>query len=72
MLIRVFLFMELESLAEALVALGCPAEKSREMASQLDKRARQLAEQKGRTYEEALTHLLSLMREGWAASGERS
>jgi hypothetical protein len=33
----------------------------------LDKRARQLAEQKGRTYEEAMTHLLQLMRQGWAA-----
>ena len=30
-------------------------------------RARQLAEQKGRSYEEALTHLLELMQQGWAA-----
>jgi hypothetical protein len=37
------------------------------MAAQLDKRARQLAGQKGRTYEEALTHLLTLMKQGWAA-----
>ena len=36
------------------------------MARQLDKRARQLADQKGRTYEEALLHLLSLMKQGWA------
>jgi cell division protein ZapA (FtsZ GTPase activity inhibitor) len=56
-------------LAQALVALGCPAEKSMEMASQLDKRARQLAEQKGQTYEEAMVHLLTLMRQGWAAQG---
>ena len=54
-------------LAEALAALGCPAEKTAEMAVQLDKRARQLAEQKGRTYEEALAHLLQLMKQGWAA-----
>lgn len=54
-------------LAQVLVALGCPQEKSLEMASQLDKRARQLAEQKNRSYEEALTHLLQLMKEGWAA-----
>ena len=54
-------------LAAALVALGCPQEKSAEMAAQLDKRARQLAEQKGRTYEEALIHLLQLMKQGWAA-----
>jgi hypothetical protein len=37
------------------------------MAAQLDKRARQLAEQKGRPYDEALQHLLALMRQGWAA-----
>ena len=59
--------METSELAQVLVALGCPAEKSAEMASQLDKRAKQLAEQKGRTYEEALQHLLTLMRQGWAA-----
>ena len=47
--------------------LGCPAEKSAEMAIHLDKRARQLAKQKGRTYEEALAHLLALMKQGWAA-----
>ena len=57
----------LDSLAAALVTLGCPAEKSGEMAAQLDKRARQLAEQKGRSYEAALTHLLTLMKQGWAA-----
>jgi hypothetical protein len=54
-------------LAALLVALGCPAEKSGEMAAQLDKRARQLAEQKQKTYEESLTHLLNLMKQGWAA-----
>ena len=59
--------MNVGDLASVLVALGCPAEKSAEMASQLDKRARQLAEQKGKTYEEALTHLVNLMKQGWAA-----
>jgi hypothetical protein len=59
--------MNIEQLAQALVTLGCPPEKSGEMAAQLDKRARQLAEQKGRSYEEALTHLLELMQQGWAA-----
>ena len=54
-------------LAQALVALGCPSDKSAEMAAQLDKRAQQLAKEKGRTYEEALTHLLTLMKQGWAA-----
>ena len=59
--------MEVEQLAAALRTLGCPPEKSAEMAAQLDKRARQLAGQKGRTYEEAMKHLLGLMCQGWAA-----
>ena len=62
--------MEISELAQALVALGCPADKSIEMASQIDKRARQLAAQKNRSYEEALQHLLGLMRQGWAAQGK--
>ena len=62
--------METSDLAKAIVALGCPAEKSAAMAAQLDKRARQLAAEKNRTYEEALTHLLSLMKQGWAAQGK--
>ncbi|MGB7767448.1 MAG: hypothetical protein WBN22_01150 [Verrucomicrobiia bacterium] len=60
-------FVEISELARALTALGCPAEKSAGMAAQLDKRARQLADQKGRSYDEALQHLLNLMRQGWAA-----
>ena len=59
--------METSELAKILVALGCPPDKSADMAAQLDKRARQLAEQKGRNYEEALQHLLNLMKQGWAA-----
>lgn len=58
---------DIAALAQGLTALGCPAEKSGEMAAQLDKRARQLADQKGRTYAEALQHLLHLMKQGWAA-----
>jgi hypothetical protein len=61
---------DLPQLAQLLTALGCPADKSLEMAAQLDKRARQLAAAKGRTYEEALTHLLNLMKQGWAAQGK--
>ena len=61
--------MSTAELAAVLVALGCPQEKSLEMAAQLDKRAHQLAAQKNRTYEEALTHLLNLMKQGWAAQG---
>ena len=58
--------MEIAELAKALVATGCPAEKSTEMAMQLDKRAKQLMELKG-SYDEAIRHLLALMRQGWAA-----
>ena len=59
--------MDLAELTRVLEALGCPPERSGEMAAQMDKRARQLAEAKERSYEDALTHLLSLMRQGWAA-----
>jgi len=59
--------MDLHELASALAALGCPQQKATDMAAQLHKRARQLAAQKHRSYEEALTHLLGLMRQGWAA-----
>jgi hypothetical protein len=58
---------KVSELAQVLVALGCPAEKSAEMAAQLDKRARQLAAEKGRNYEESLQHLLTLMKQGWSA-----
>ena len=63
--------MDLSELARVLVALGCPPDKSLEMASQLDKRAKQLVELKGKTYEEALRHLLTLMQQGWAAQGKK-
>lgn len=59
--------MNLSELAALLVQLGCPPEKSAAMAAQLDKRAQQLAGKKGRSHEEALAHLLSLMKQGWAA-----
>ena len=59
--------MEIPELAKTLVALGCPSEKSVEMAAQLDKRAKQLAAEKNRSYDEALKHLLTLMKQGWAA-----
>jgi hypothetical protein len=64
--------MEISELAKVLVTLGCPSEKSLEMAAQLDKRARQLAAEKGRSYEEALKHLLTLMRQGWSAQSKSS
>jgi hypothetical protein len=61
---------DVKELAAVLAGMGCPEEKSSEMAAQLNKRALQLAEQKERTYEEALAHLLELMRQGWAAKGK--
>jgi hypothetical protein len=64
--------METSELAKVLVALGCPSEKSLEMAAQLDKRAKQLAEQKGRSYDEALAHLIALMKQGWSAQSKSS
>jgi hypothetical protein len=64
---RFFYPMNQDELAAGLVALGCPPEKSAEMAAQLDKRAHQLAAEKGRSYEAALAHLLGLMQQGWAA-----
>ena len=59
--------MDLPELGEILQRLGCPPEKSTEMAAQLDKRARQLAAQRNQSYESALEGLLSMMRQGWAA-----
>ena len=59
--------MNLDELARLLATLGCPSEKSAGMAAQLDKRARQLSAEKGKTHEEALAHLLNLMKQGWAA-----
>ena len=64
---RFAVLMTLEQIAALLIAMGCPGEKAPEMARQLDKRARQLAEQTARPYNEALAHLLKLMKQGWAA-----
>jgi hypothetical protein len=58
---------EISELAKVLVVLGCPADKSADMAAQLDKRARQLAAEKQQPYEQAMAHLLTLMKQGWAA-----
>ncbi len=62
--------MDISELAKLLTTLGCPPEKSARMAAQLNKRARQLAAQKGRNYDDALQHLLNLMKQGWAAQGK--
>lgn len=59
---------DLASIATTLVQLGCPQEKSLEMAAQLHKRAGQLVIERGGTHEAALAHLLRLMAGGWAAT----
>ena len=53
---------EQAALEQALAQLGVPAEKAPEMAAQLDKRAQQLAAAGERTHEQALMHLLKLMK----------
>jgi len=53
----------IDDIAGLLVRLGCPASKAPQMAAQLSKRAEQLAAQKGRAYEDALLHLLKIVRE---------
>tara|TARA_E500000331_G_scaffold304178_1_gene307113 strand:- start:278 stop:478 length:201 start_codon:yes stop_codon:yes gene_type:complete len=53
---------EQAALTGALQQLGVPANKANDMAAQLDKRAHQLAEQDGRTHQDALLHLLQLMK----------
>ena len=58
---------ELSHLTDLLSTLGCPKDKAAEMAVQLDKRARQLMSRKGTTYEQAMAHLLALLKQGWAA-----
>jgi hypothetical protein len=54
-------------LAKVLVTMGCPEAKAGEMAAQLAKRSGQLAIERNCTRDEATAHLLSLMRQGWAA-----
>ena len=62
---------ELAALGKALQQLGIPAEKAPEMAAQLDKRAQQLAETGDRTSEQALMHLLQLMKTAHEESDQR-
>lgn len=57
-------------IAQILESLGCPAAQCPDMAAQLCRRARQLSETTGRTPEEAITHLLRLMAQGWAAQSQ--
>ena len=53
---------EQATLEQALMQFGVPAQKAPDMATQLNKRAHQLAEAEDRTYEQSLIHLLQLMK----------
>ena len=53
---------EQATLEQALQQLGVPPAKAPPMATQLDKRAHQLAAKGDHTYEQALIHLLQLMK----------
>ena len=53
---------EQATLEQALQQLGVPPAKAPPMATQLNKRAHQIASEGGRTYEQALVHLLQLMK----------
>ena len=62
--------LDASQLAVLLEQLGCPSEKSAEMAEQLSRRADQLSESTGKPKVEALRHLIGLMRQGWAAKAK--
>jgi hypothetical protein len=53
---------EQAALEQALQQFGVPKDKAPPMAAQLDKRAHQLAAEGDRTYDQALIHLLQLMK----------
>ncbi len=53
--------------ASILGAMGCPQDRADAMASQLLKRAHQLAAERSWSHADALAHLLRLMAGGWAA-----
>ncbi len=57
-------------IAQVLESLGCPPAQCPDLAVQLCRRAHQLSATTGRTPEEALTHLLRLMSQGWAAQSK--
>ncbi len=61
-----------DQISEALVSLGFPAEQCTGLAQHLDRRARQLAEQRNRTYDEAVAHLLRMMVVGAAGSNPQA
>lgn len=59
--------MTIPEIENFLRGLGAPTGQVHDMARQLDKRARQLSEEKKQPYEESLAYVVALMRQGWAA-----
>jgi hypothetical protein len=59
--------MTVRQIQKKLETLGVPADRSLLVATQLDKRAAQLAAQKKMRHDEAQQYLLELMAQGWAA-----
>src|ERR1051325_1660227 len=73
--------MTLPEIERFLRDLGAPADQVADMARQLDKRARQMSEEKQQSFAASLAYLVALMKQGWAgqkqtlqspASGEGS
>ncbi len=58
--------MNRDEILPLLASLGVPEARRADMASQAEKRARQLAEQEGLSVEESLTRVSRMLREGWA------
>jgi hypothetical protein len=59
--------MTVQEIQKKLESLGVPADRSLLVATQLDKRAAQLADAKKMTREAAEQYLIGLMAQGWAA-----
>ncbi len=50
-----------------LATLGIPDENRSTIAQQLEKRARQLSKKRHQPYEESLTYLIFLLKQGWTS-----
>ena len=59
--------MTIEEIRDFLLEVGAPPSEALTMARLLDKRARQLQAERGKSYEETLAHLIALLKQGWSA-----
>lgn len=59
--------MNRDELAQFLKSISVPPEKVTAMAEQLEKRAQQLSEKRNQSYHESISHLIDLLKQGWAA-----